>query len=138
MRMKMKTTGEEGLVQMAPLIDCVFLLLVFFLAASTMKKPHHRIHIVVREESVSRKVASHPLPVLIECTTDGEKTLTYFNNELVTVKTLRERIAAVAQMDRNARVMIKADRTVIYQHVLQIIDLLKFEGLDKIEVRARD
>lgn len=137
MRMKMKTQAEEGLVQMAPLIDCVFLLLVFFLAASTMKKPHQRVAVRVREESVSQTPVAQALPVLIECITDGEKTLIYFNEQLVTKRELRERIRLTAQADPNARVLIRADRTVIYQHVLQIVDLLKFEGLDQIEARAR-
>jgi biopolymer transport protein ExbD len=135
--MKLKMEGEESLVQMAPLIDCVFLLLVFFLAASTMKRPHRRVEVQVREESVSRVPSVKSLPLLIECTTDGEKTMTYVNDQLVTKRELRERIQMTAQVDPNARVLIKADRTVIYQHVLQIIDLLKFEGLDQIEARVR-
>ena len=45
MRSRVSDYEGEVDVQMTPLIDCVFLLLVFFLVAATLKKPHKELEI---------------------------------------------------------------------------------------------
>ena len=46
--MKVDLRDDEGIeVQMAPLIDCVFLLLIFFLVATTLKKINNELPLVL-------------------------------------------------------------------------------------------
>lgn len=49
--MRMKSEDEETpQVQMAPMIDCMFLLLIFFILVATMRKPHMELPVSLQQE----------------------------------------------------------------------------------------
>ncbi len=135
MRIERDESAEEATVQMAPLIDCVFLLLIFFLVAATLKKAHKELEIALPHAAASIEKKTRFETLIIEVTQDGT---VHIDSEPLSTqllhKTLRE--AAMANPDR--RVRIDADRRAAWQHIVHVLDLCQFNKLQDVGVRTRD
>jgi biopolymer transport protein ExbD len=136
--MRIKTGGGlEGLgeVQMGPLIDCVFLLLIFFLVTATMQKPHKELDLQLANSAAAKEAASTYDTLIFQMSKDGE---VYYDNQLMTKGTLHKTIREAAKANSQREVRIDADRRCAAQHLVYMMDLLQFEGLNKVAIRTRD
>ena len=129
MNFKLKDRDEFNL-DITPLIDVVFLLLIFFMVSTTFK---HESEINIILPSASNKaVTQKPDAINIgldlkgNIYIDGEK---LNNSEFQTIKTaLFERIKDMEKPP----VIISADTNVKYQSVIYLLDTLRQLGLVKI------
>ena len=126
---------EEADVQMAPLIDCVFLLLIFFLVAATLKKAHKEVEIILPHSAAAEETKSKHDTLIIEITRDGT---VHLEGEPVTQRLLHKRLREAATENPNRRVRIDADRRTAFQHIVHVLDLCQFENLNNVGVRTRD
>ena len=55
MRFNKRDESEDPGVQMAPLLDIVFLLLIFFLVTASLKKPHKELPVHVPDAALAAK-----------------------------------------------------------------------------------
>lgn len=135
--MRITTTDQdEGTeVQMAPLIDCVFLLLIFFLVAATLKRAHKELELELPHSSAAIKTKSEADTLIMEVTRDGT---VHIDAQPMTQRLLHKRIRQAATEAPNRRVRIDADRATAFQHIVHLLDLLQFEGLNNVGVRSRD
>jgi biopolymer transport protein ExbD len=120
---------------MGPLIDCVFLLLIFFLVTATMQKPHKELDLRLPHSAAAKQAASTYETLIFQMSKDGE---IYYENQLLTKGTLHKTIRAAAQANNQREVRIDADRRCAAQHLVYLMDLLQFEGLNKVAIRACD
>ena len=129
MNFKLKNRDEFNL-DITPLIDVVFLLLIFFMVSTTFK---HESEINITLPSASNKtVTQKPNAINVgldlkgNIYIDGEK---LNNSEFQTIKTaLFERIKET----KKPPVIISADTNVKYQSVIYLLDTLRQLGLVKI------
>ena len=135
MKSKIGNDDEEVDVQMTPLIDCVFLLLVFFLVAATLKKPHRELELQLPHSAAAALVASEYKTLIIEMDKDGK---IYIDHELMTKQLLSERLHGVAQGTPNQRVRVDTDRRAPVQFLVRLLDHLQFVGLTNVGVRTKD
>lgn len=122
--------GEDVEVQMAPLIDCVFLLLVFFLVATTLKK----IEIEVPLELPTAAYTAQEVPVqasMLTITIDAQGQI-YTGSQVATPGALHEVIKARAAQDPDQVVRVNADRNAPWHAVLQVMELLNFEEMTNV------
>ena len=124
---------DEIDVQMTPLIDCVFLLLVFFLVAATLKKPHKELELELPHSAAAAEVATRYETLVIEMTKDGE---IYLEQEAMTKKLFNEKLHTIAEATPNRRVRIDADRRAPVQHLVRLLDHLQFVGLNNVGIRS--
>ncbi len=134
MRIPRRETEEEAAVHMAPLIDCVFLLLIFFLVATTLKKLEPKIELELPHSAaaIEKPVESDLLVLTID--RYGQK---YIGNAPVTTDVILRRIRAAAQENPNQRVRIDADVETRYKHLIEVIELCQFEGLRDVGLHTR-
>jgi biopolymer transport protein ExbD len=135
--MKVRKGGSEdnAEVLMAPLIDCVFLLLIFFLVSGTLKKAHKELEIELPHSAAAIKTKSEFDTLIVEITKDGT---VYIDSQPMSKQLLHKKIREAAAEAPDRRVRIDADRATAFQYVVHTLDLLQFEGLNNIGVRARD
>jgi len=130
--------GEEGQgdaeVQMAPLIDCVFLLLIFFLITAALREIHKELSVDLPEAGAAVRAKAVGDTVIISVTKDGT---IHLGTEPVTIQTLHKELRRAAQKP-GARVRIDGDRAVAFQHIAYVMDMCQFEGLKNIGVRTKD
>jgi biopolymer transport protein ExbD len=140
MRVRDDEDDETPEVNMAPLIDCIFLLLIFFLLTSTIQKqdedkqkPIQQLALQLPESSASAAAPAQPEPLVIGIDASGRF---HIGTNRVGVEELHRVLRAAAA--KKSKVRIEADRTAVFDHVAHVIDLCEFEGLRDIAVRTRD
>lgn len=108
-------------VEITPLVDVVFLLLIFFLL--TLATVHPSIDLVLPEASTAQ-VQDHRTPCTIAIARDGSFTL---NNE----PAVMDDIAAIP---RESDVLILEDKEGPYGVFVEILDHLRKNGIEKISI----
>ena len=141
MRFSAADTEEEGGVNMAPLIDCVFILLIFFLVTSMLQKPHKDFGIILPQAASAEEATAQFDTVIVEITAGRPpygKPIIALNGEEVTQTLLHKRLRRLVFKDPDRAVRVDADREASVEDVSRILDLLQFEGLRNVGVRTMD
>ena len=120
-------------VQLAPLIDIVFLLLIFLLVVSTMKKPEKELPVQLPASAAAVTVTGVDEPFVVGIDKVGTP---YLDGEPVSLELLRQRVRQEATADPERRVRIDADARTDFQQVVHVMDLLQFEGLRNVGVHV--
>ena len=112
---------------MTPLIDCVFLLLVFFLVTSVFKQDESVLKLILPETQTETK-RDTPEGLYIELS----ETELAFNGQRGTSDELREKAAAV--QNKKSPVAIKIDKGTTYERIAVILDILQVQKLYNIQL----
>jgi len=115
-------------INLTPLIDVVFLLLIFFMVSTTFKEDA-RIKVQLPEAQGEEVLADEPQA--LEIAIDGTGNF-YVNERMLValdVDTLKRAIAGAAGDDREMPVVIKADARAPYQAVMTAMDAASQLGL---------
>ena len=112
---------------MTPLIDCVFLLLVFFLVTSVFKQDESVLKLILPETQTETK-RDTPEGLYIELS----ETELAFNGQRGTPDELREKAAAV--QNKKSPVAIKIDKGTTYERIAIILDILQVQKLYNIQL----
>jgi biopolymer transport protein ExbD len=126
---------EEETVPMAPLIDCVFLLLVFFLSTATLQKAHRDIGVSLPDAGSARKAKTKHDTLIIEVTQNGRY---YLNSQPASKQFLHQALREAALSTPPPEVRIDGDKRVAFEYIAYLLDLLQFEGLNNVNLRSRD
>ena len=112
---------------MTPLIDCVFLLLVFFLVTSVFKQDESVLKLILPETQTETK-RDMPEGLYIELS----ETELAFNGQRGTPDELREKAATV--QNKKSPVAIKIDKGTTYERIAVILDILQVQKLYNIQL----
>jgi biopolymer transport protein ExbD len=115
-------------INLTPLIDVVFLLLIFFMVSTTFKDDA-RIKVQLPEAQGEETPAEEPQ--VLEIVIDRAGTF-YVNEQMVVdrkLETLKKAIAGAAGEDRELPVVIKADAKTPHQAVMTAMDAASQVGL---------
>ena len=118
-----------------PLIDCFVLILVFFLSCASVTKPHKEVGIILPHSAAAANAVAKHTTLIIEVAADG--TLIY-EQEPITHQLLQKKLREAAADNKDHRVRIDGDRRVAFQHIVHLLDICQFEGLNSVGVRTRD
>jgi biopolymer transport protein ExbD len=127
--------GDDISVDMGPLIDCVFLLLIFFLVSTTMKKPEPEIPVDLPGPALS--AVAQPSAQVQNLTVDAEGTF-YWSGVPVGQQELHARVREFAQATPDGRLRIKVDRHADSRFLVQVLDLCNYEGLTNVAIHTQD
>ncbi len=123
---------DEPRLGIAPLIDIVFLLLIFFMVTS-----HFDLASGVRLQlpEMSSRLSEEPaqeITVIIDRSGD-----TYLEGEKVTGDDLEERLRQAVQEQGLERIILQADKESLHGSVLGVIDLARSAGVRSVIIAAR-
>jgi len=134
MKFVRKHRAPEG-VNLTPLIDVVFLLLIFFMVSTTFKQ-NSQLSLELPTASVKAEVSE---PVLsIQITHDGKM---YLNERLLRgndVASVREGIAELSGIGRDGLVTLEADQQASHQSVIVVLDALGQEGFTQVQMATAE
>jgi len=126
MRFKRHVELEKGQLDIAPLIDVVFLLLIFFmLTSSFIFQPGIKINL---PKAVTSEVI-HEKSIIILI---NSKNYIYLNDRAITMSELASRLRIAAK--ENKPLLIKADRRASLGKVVEVWDLCRDEGISRINI----
>jgi len=118
-------------IEMLPLIDIVFLLLVFFIYAMLSMAVHRGLPVVLPTSSTS-KVDKH---LVLSVTVKADGTI-YVDKEQVTLRDLAEFLETKSGGSKKHGVLLFADRSLSYQKLFRVLDQIRSAGLSRISLQA--
>lgn len=122
-------------IGMAPLIDCVLLLLIFFMVSTTFK---HESELQIELPSAGQRVAPDPQRKAIELSIDQQGRFFVNQEALVNTQlgTLTRALQQAAAGRREVAVLILADARTPHQAVMTAMDAAGRAGLLRISFAA--
>jgi len=119
---------NDAALEMAPLIDIVFLLLIFFLVATVMKKPEEELKVELPPPAITAGIAVERDIVRIGIDEAG---VFHIGATAYGQATIQERLGQIAATDPDQHIRIDVDRNAPAGRLVQLLDLMAFEGLTK-------
>jgi biopolymer transport protein ExbD len=118
-------------IEILPLIDIVFLLLVFFIYAMLSMAVHRGVPVNLPTSSSARIERESLLSVTIK--QSGEILV---DTHRVALKDLARLLEVRARAHRSPGVLLFADKTVSYQLLVHVLDQIRAAGLSRISLQA--
>ncbi len=131
--MRIRLHEDEHIeVQMAPLLDCMFLLLIFFLVATSLKKINKELDIDLPMADAAVKVPEDPQTLVLSVDRLGKF---YVDGVEAGRQRCLDRIEAARENDYLVR--IDADKVTRYQDVVEMLNLCKMRGVTDVKLHMR-
>ena len=124
-------TVKRARIEMLPLIDIVFLLLVFFIYAMLSMAVHRGLPVVLPTSSTA-KIDKH-LILSITVKSGGE---IYIDKEKTTLEDLKNALRHKAENRKETGILLFADKSVSYQELFRVLDQIRMAGLSRISLQA--
>lgn len=142
MRMR-RTENEEAEVAMSPLIDCVFLLLIFFLVTSMIKRSERQIPVTLADPTAAVSEADHDDVFRVGIDESGDHFAQAGRNRfgkmsftpIADLPTYLRDLAAQRGPDRPIELVVERDTP--FQTVIDTLDVFELQGFDNVRSRVR-
>lgn len=121
-------------IEMVPLIDIVFLLLVFFIYAMLSMAVHRGMNVELPESEISMISDEVPLSISI-LNVNGINSI-YLNKEQVSLEELETRLRIQTFDVDDAQAFLFADKSVSYQQLYKVLDRINAAGISAISLQA--
>ena len=131
-RPRRKSLYEEQELNMTPLIDCVFLLLIFFMVTTVFKQPYS-LQVVLPEAQQAQIVEEKKLVATI--TQDGRMEI---NRHLVTLDNLEQVLLREKEGTRSLTLVVRTDQETPHKYLLDLFEVAKRVGIEKIPLATED
>ena len=125
---------EELQVNLNPLIDCVFLLIIFFLVATSFIKLEQDLTINLPVQSKELKVKSPPArPIVVNVRyLVGGRAYYHVENERMALPALTVNLSRARARNKDQAVVIRGDRRVKWEHVAAVMGCCGQAGITKV------
>ncbi|WPJ95859.1 biopolymer transporter ExbD [Coraliomargarita algicola] len=125
---------EDVALSMSPLIDCVFLLLIFFLVTTMLKKDRKEVeHLNLPISRSSLEVPPDDTVLAIAIDAEGE---IYLEGESTTIMQLLDELRIVEQENDGRRIRLDTDENTPFYRFVEVLDALSFRNLRNVGVRT--
>ncbi len=118
-------------LNITPLIDVVFLLLIFYMLTSSLMHDQ-ALEVNLPSSSTSASVEKQPIIINLD-----KKGVLSFGSEQVTEVELQEKLAQALGPDPTETVVIRSDQEVPVQKLISLMDLSKKAGAKSISIATQ-
>lgn len=122
-------------LDMTPLIDVVFQLLLFFMLTSSLVRPN-QIELDLPESTSGVKAQEEQALVIAYSIVEGQPTILLNDEPVGELTKLPDAMSALVTSDQKPRVDIRIDKTVPYQDVISLMDTVRDAGFPKFSLQT--
>ncbi|MBN1895036.1 biopolymer transporter ExbD [bacterium] len=127
MQIQVKSKKRIG-INITSLIDVLFLLLLFFVISSTfLEQPGMKLELPKSSQKEAVKMEGYTLFI-------SPEERIFLNNEPVPLSDLPEKLKTVSLLIGEQGIILKADQSIRYGLVVEVMDVIKQSGIPKIIV----
>jgi biopolymer transport protein ExbD len=119
---------EEGHVDISPLIDMVFILLIFFMVTTTFVKDM-KLELERPSASSATSASTKSIHVFIDKFGD-----IYVDNQPVRIYTLQSKLRDMLRVSTDKSILVVTDESVAAKRVLEVIDQSRLAGATDVGV----
>jgi biopolymer transport protein ExbD len=123
---------EESRFDLTPLVDVVFLLLIFFMLSTTfIVAPGIKVNLPT---SSSTEISREKKEVRVVMAKDDK---IFVEQKLVSIEELEKYLKKAARESPEGMVIIQADERVPHGNVVEVMDVAKTSGFNKLAIATR-
>jgi biopolymer transport protein ExbD len=123
-----------GGLEMTPMIDIVFLLMIFFLVASKLDEDDRSIEVLLPQASAAKPLTSRPQEFVINIDRDGNY---YAGARPVRLDDLQQLLKqSAADNPQRQTVILRADENALHKFVVAAMDACVQAGIDDYQVQS--
>ena len=124
--MRIRRAREESEeLPLTPLIDVVFLLLIFFLTATSFYKKEKDIKVDPPRATEGKAVAHKSREITVNIRNEDDGGFFVVDGRIITLQRLTERLADAAEANPRQTVIIRGDRRAYHQKVVDVLNACK-------------
>ncbi|MEW6534230.1 MAG: biopolymer transporter ExbD [Candidatus Auribacterota bacterium] len=131
MKFKRRPVRDTGRFDITPLVDVVFLLLIFFmLSSSFILQPGIPVDLPQANETPQHQEEN----LVVTLTREHQL---FFNNERVTFEGLQRRLRSMARKNKDGMLIIKADANTRHGRVVDIMNSARQAGIERMAIATQ-
>jgi len=135
MAVNLKKSTAMELMSMTPLIDCVFLLLIFFLVAARFEQEERQLNVKLPSASEAKPLTARPKEVFVNIDAKGQFLI---QGKIVSVERLAEILTTAARNNPTQSVVIRADKNVLWNFVAAAMNACNKAGISDYRVATAE
>jgi len=124
---------EEPIFMMAPMIDIVFLLLIFFLTTSLFARMENELSITVPTADQSQPPRRTPGEIIINLTKEGTIIV---NQRRLELDQLEDILVKIGKLYKDQSVIIRGDKDALFGQAVAILDACAKAGIWNVSFAA--
>lgn len=134
MTRRRRPSAEEATINLTPMIDVVFLLVIFFMVGAKFGEDEGRIQVNVPGVGELRSIARQPDERMVEITSDGQVIL---DNRAVSLDQLAQQIRYDYQQYPQIRVAVRGDGDASFQRIAEVLQVIRSTGVQQMGIAAK-
>ncbi len=136
MAVQLKKSRAVASLSILPLIDVVFLLIIFFLVATKFVRAEQELDMQLPTASEAAPLTSEIREVIVNIDKDGQY---YMDGKFRLIEEVEEFLRTAATNNPDSQtVVIRCDRTADYEFFIQVIDVCKRVGIENYTTMTSD
>ena len=114
--------------ELTPMIDMVFLLLIFFLVATTFQQEEREMQIALPFAESAAPISSILLDLIINVDAQGNIIL---GGKTIDSEELRTIVTKAVEKNPEQKITIRGDRGTVYANIVSVLDICKEAGIQE-------
>jgi biopolymer transport protein ExbD len=128
MLLKAAKPSEGVSIEMTPMIDMVFLLLIFFLVATTFHQSEREMQIALPIASASEPISALLQELVVNVDAEGKL---FVGGRNISAEDLKAMITEAVALNPEQKVTVRGDRNAAYAHIVTVLDVCKGAGIQE-------
>ncbi len=128
MRFGLSQNDDHAAIELTPMIDMVFLLLIFFLVATTFHQEEREMKVALPFAQAAGPISQTLRQIIINVDEEGAIIV---GGRTLDARALRELIEEAVERNPEQKVVVRGDRRTVYANVVDVLDLCKQAGIQE-------
>ncbi len=131
MRMRRGQEAEGDVINMTPLIDMMFILIIFFTVSSTFREEERDIQVNLPQESQSQTLSASDRVIVVNVRKNGSYVVL---DRQVTVEEMLGIVTESVKANAGQKVLIRADQEALHGYVARAVAACKHAGVNEANI----
>lgn len=132
MRVRRYRSREKPAVNVTPLVDMMFILIIFFLVTTQFQKEERDIQVELPTTLAGETLSSAARSLLVINVRQDNAYVV--RNKTVSIDDLRDMIVAAVAANPGQKVLVRADKRALHGYVGAAVSLCKQAGIDRANI----
>ncbi len=115
-------------IELTPIIDMVFLLLIFFLVATTFHQTEREMQIALPASQSAGPISSTLREIIINVDAEGQ---IFVSGRKMDAEDLRVLVRDAVAANPQQKVTVRGDRHTAYANIVRVLDICKGNGIQE-------
>ena len=115
-------------IELTPLVDMVFLLLIFFLVATTFHQTEREMQIALPFASSATPISMSLREIIINVDREGQIILA---GQVTDAEDLQRLVGEAVEANPEQKVTLRGDRGTAYVNIIRVLDICKMAGIQE-------